>query len=220
MKIDNRLKIIANYIHDYSYVMDVGCDHCLLGIYLCLNNKNINVLASDINKKPLEKANENIIKYNLSTRIELIQSDGLVNINNKVDTIVISGMGALTINEIINKSINKLNNIKKIIICSNNHQELIRKNMNKNGFKIVDERIVLENNIYYQIIVFIKEKEVLSYKELNYGPILMNRHDEITKKYYKYEYKKIKKIINSIPNKYFLKKLLLIKKIRDLSKFL
>ena len=41
MNIDNRLKRIADFIPSDSYILDVGCDHALLDIYLALNRKNV-----------------------------------------------------------------------------------------------------------------------------------------------------------------------------------
>ena len=41
MKISNRLKLIASFVDDDSKVIDVGCDHALLDIFLVLNKKNI-----------------------------------------------------------------------------------------------------------------------------------------------------------------------------------
>ena len=68
MNIDNRLKRITDFIPSDSYILDVGCDHALLDIYLALNRKNVKLIASDINENPLKKAQEKdskkeIIKY-------------------------------------------------------------------------------------------------------------------------------------------------------------
>ena len=50
MKISNRLKLIASFVDDNSYVIDVGCDHALLDIFLVQTKKNIKTIASDINE--------------------------------------------------------------------------------------------------------------------------------------------------------------------------
>ena len=63
MNIDNRLKRIADFIPSDSYILDVGCDHALLDIYLALNRKNIKLIASDINENPLKKAQETNYLY-------------------------------------------------------------------------------------------------------------------------------------------------------------
>ena len=50
IKLSKRLKKIADYVSDNSSLVDIGCDHGLLDIYLVQNKNNIKVVASDINK--------------------------------------------------------------------------------------------------------------------------------------------------------------------------
>ena len=61
MKISKRLKEIAAYVEKDSYVLDVGCDHALLDIYLIRENICKKTMASDIHEGPLKKAKENSI---------------------------------------------------------------------------------------------------------------------------------------------------------------
>ena len=104
MNLDNRLKRITDFIPSDSYILDVGCDHALLDIYLALNRNNVKLIASDINENPLKIAKENIKKYNLEDEITLEKADGVSKINDEVDTVVIAGMGTSTINDIINNA--------------------------------------------------------------------------------------------------------------------
>ena len=55
--LNKRLQTISAFIEKEDIVLDIGCDHALLGIYLVLNKK-IKVIGSDINTGPLEKAKE------------------------------------------------------------------------------------------------------------------------------------------------------------------
>jgi tRNA (adenine22-N1)-methyltransferase len=114
--IRKRLLAIAELINKDDKIIDIGCDHALLDIYLCLKNKCKNVIATDINKKALDNAKRNIAKYNLDDKIKLILSDGLANIELKdSDTIIISGMGTKTILGIL-KDKQQYEQVKKIII--------------------------------------------------------------------------------------------------------
>ena len=45
IKLSKRLQTIANYIEDGNKIIDIGCDHAYLSIYLALNKKNIKVIA-------------------------------------------------------------------------------------------------------------------------------------------------------------------------------
>ena len=50
MNISNRLKTIADMIDSNYHVIDVGCDHALLDIYLTLNKKISSKLNNSFEK--------------------------------------------------------------------------------------------------------------------------------------------------------------------------
>ena len=77
MKLSKRLLTIADLI-DTKNVIDVGCDHALLDIYL--TEKQLNCRGTDISSKVLENAKNNVKKYNLEKKIPLILTNGLENI--------------------------------------------------------------------------------------------------------------------------------------------
>ena len=62
IKLSPRLETIANLVPVNSNVIDVGCDHALLDIYLYENNISNKIIASDINPNALKNAKENIKK--------------------------------------------------------------------------------------------------------------------------------------------------------------
>lgn len=220
MNLDNRLKRITDFIPSDSYILDVGCDHALLDIYLALNRNNVKLIASDINENPLKIAKENIKKYNLEDKITLEKADGVSKINDEVDTVVIAGMGTSTINDIINNDLEKLKNVKKIIISSHTSSFELRENMNKKGFKIIDEVVVFDKGKYYEIIVYSNGYEKLSKLDMEYGPIISKRKDEITKAYFNERYLKLIEIYKKIPNGNEKLKDDLNKKIKEIKKFL
>lgn len=198
MKLSKRLKTICDFIDNNSRVIDVGCDHAYLDIYLTLEKK-CNCLAIDINKNALNNAISNIKKYNLDNKIEIKLTDGIndININNN-DILVISGMGFNTIkNILINK---KLPNT--IIISSNNEVPNLRKFMHSVNYYIEDEKYIIDNKKEYIIIKFLKGKK--NYKKIDYilGPILKN-----DKEYLKSMKIKYIKILNYIPKKYYFKRM-------------
>ena len=220
MNLDNRLKRITDFIPSDSYILDVGCDHALLDIYLALNRNNVKLIASDINENPLKIAKENIKKYNLEDKIKLEKADGVSKINDEVDIVVIAGMGTSTINDIINNDLEKLKNVKKIIISSHTSSFELRENMNKKGFKIIDEAVVFDKGKYYEIIVYSNGYEKLSKLDMKYGPIISKRKDEITKAYFNERYLKLIEIYKKIPNGNEKLKDDLNKKIKEIKKFL
>ena len=51
-----RIETIAKYINNKSTVADIGTDHGYLPLYLLQNNFDVDIIAADIRKAPLEKA--------------------------------------------------------------------------------------------------------------------------------------------------------------------
>ena len=195
MKINNRLKLVGDYVDKGSIPLDIGCDHAKLSIYL-LKEKNFPfVYASDNKIGPLNQARENVNYYNLADKIELIKADGLNSLNDKIDTITITGMGGLTINKMFLENKNKLTNIKTIILSPNNFIKEVRETINKLVYYLKDEELVEESNKLYHILVFSKGNKIYSDKELYLGPILMTKNKEIIKKYYRNELSNINNLL-------------------------
>ena len=168
MKLSKRLQAVATLVDVNSRVIDVGCDHAYLDIYLTLNNGNT-CLATDINSNALSMAESNIKKYKLSDKIEIKLTDGLKNIEiHNDDNIVISGMGAYTILDILKT--NKLSDT--LIISSNNNVDFLRENVVNLGYYIDSEIFLIDKNKPYIIIKF--KKGIVKYRKIDYkfGPIL------------------------------------------------
>src|SRR5574344_2906684 len=156
-KRSKRLQAIANYIEDENKIIDIGCDHAYLSIYLALNKKNIKVIASDINQNAYNIALNNVKNEKLENIITLRLGNGLeVVTKDEIDTIIISGLGSMTIVGILKNGIDKLANVKTIIIQSNTDLYYLRKNITKLNYYIAKEETIKENGQYYTIIVFKK----------------------------------------------------------------
>ena len=202
MKISSRLERVASYVPDDSSLIDVGCDHALLDIYLYNNRNNIQIIASDINEKPLSIAKSNIKKNGLEGKIKVILNDGIKNIPSDIDTVVISGMGGILISDIL-KDKNNLKNIKNIVLAPNNDFPKVRKILWKNHFKIIKEELLTEKNITYLIIKAIPGKE----KKNNYFFGTLNSKDLEVIYYYTKLLNTNTNIIKKLPKKYFVKKI-------------
>ena len=63
--LSERLQKVSDFVLDDKIsrsIIDVGCDHALLDIYLVKTKKNVKTIASDISDGPLEYAYKNIEK--------------------------------------------------------------------------------------------------------------------------------------------------------------
>lgn len=218
ININNRLKTVASFVleSDAKFIIDVGCDHALLDIYLFQCSDKLKIVASDINEGPLLKAEENLLKYSCFNKIKLEKADGISNINDNTDTIIISGMGMENIIKILTQDKSNISNVKRLIISSNNKYEILRFKICNLGFYINKEKIIYEDGKYYIIIEFIKGNSEYTKKEFYFGPCLLKNKDKLFYEYY-LEMKNIKEqILNSIPIVYKEKRKLLIKEIKML----
>lgn len=198
----NRIKVIASLVDNDALVVDIGTDHAYLPIYLYENDITKNIVASDISSNALLFAKNNLEKHNLRGKIKLVVSDGFKNLDECFDIAIISGVGTETIKKILDNEV--LPN--KLILSSHKNVSDLREYMFKIGYKIEKEIIVYENNIYYNIIKYVKGKDNLSKYDLlvglsndiNYKKHLLNKYKEI---YEKSHDKKYLEYINIIKRK-------------------
>ena len=198
MKLSRRLEAIYLYINDCDNVLDVGCDHAYLDIYLALNRKNKIIIASDISENVIKSAIGNIKKYKLEDKIKVYCTNGTNDIKDEYNTVVISGMGSHTILNILKSS--KI--VDKLIISSNNNWDVIRTEISQLGYFLVEEKLVDESNKLYSIMLFNKGYKNLSRKEKMIGKYSVNNRDL----YHKY-YLDIKNTYSKIPISKVLKKI-------------
>lgn len=203
--INKKLKAIASFINTQDTVVDIGCDHAYLAIYLKENKLCKNVYASDINENALNIAKHNIKEHNLD--IETILSDGFKSIHNpNIDTAVISGMGTNSILDIIGYA---PQNINKYILCSHNNLDILRKKLYEHKLYIESEIAIYEHKKYYVIMLVTKNYQKENRLSLKYG-----RSND--KKYLSYLLKKEQEVLNRIPKRKIKKRLKHLKNTWDL----
>lgn len=200
MRLSKRLKTIADMVDDNYRVIDVGCDHGLLDIYLTMND--IECVAIDNKESVLKYSRKNINEYGLSDKIKILHNDGLENINiNNNDLIILAGLGTNTILNVI-----KNKNVGQMIVQSNDDVYNLRLNLLNQGYKIIDEKIVYEKK-YYVIIKWVKGKAKYNQAKLKYGPLLLKEKSKEFVNYLKDRKKYLEDLLNTIPNKFMIRKL-------------
>ena len=220
-KLSKRLEVVANFIEDNSKIIDIGCDHGLLSIYLAKKYKNINIIASDANKNALSSAIKNIKESKLKDRIQTRLGSGLdVVTPEEIDTIVIAGMGSNTIVGILKYSRDKLVNVNNIIVQSNTDLYFLRKNITSIGYYIEDEVLVEDKGIIYTVIKFTKGKKKYNYKQLYLGPILLDKKDKLFTLKNEKELKTLKMINKNITKGHYLYRIKIRRNIKVLNEIL
>lgn len=149
-KPDPRLFAAAELVRG-DFITDVGTDHAILPVYLCLSGKISRAIASDINRAPLERAKKNIAENGLSDKIEPVLTAGLCGLDDRSPTdIVIAGMGGIMIKDIISPS--ELAKKAHLILQPMTHAHILRGYLVGNGFDICEERLARADGRVYVII--------------------------------------------------------------------
>lgn len=151
-KLSARLLAAAELVRNNSYVADVGTDHAYLPIYLCLGGRARGAVASDINEGPVERAKANISAYGLEDKITVLHTDGLYKIDILFpDDVIICGMGGELIAEIISGAEWLKERHTRLILQPMTQADKLRGYLDREGYSIIEERLVKEDKIY-QII--------------------------------------------------------------------
>lgn len=150
MDLGKRLTKVANLVQPVPVMADVGCDHGYLSIYLAEQKRCQRIIAMDINKGPLQKAEENIRKFGYDGYIETRLSNGLNELKYKeADGYVCAGMGGPLALQIMWNDRDKVREMKQIILQPQSELWLVRRTLKQWGFVIEKEDVEFEDGKYY-----------------------------------------------------------------------
>ena len=198
MKLSKRLEAIASCVDKGVILADIGSDHAYIPCALALRNQIKHAYACDVSQGPLKHALDNIMYYEVDEIVETRLCNGLTQLQDDVEEIIIAGMGFDTIQMILEQSFEKLSNYRKIIVQSNTNVNELRKWISDHHFHILDEKIVYET-FYYQIICFNCEYgETLSEEACEYGVML--DQDPLFPDYLRYRLKQVEEVLSHLPD--------------------
>ncbi len=150
--LSERLSLIYSLVPENSCVCDVGTDHGYLPTALCLNGKMKSVTATDIGKKPLENARENIRKLG-ADGVKLILCDGLDGVGRDLaDVVIIAGMGGEVISGIMSRCAFANDSTVTFILQPMTSADKLREFLYGNGFFIETEIPIKENGKIYSVM--------------------------------------------------------------------
>jgi tRNA (adenine22-N1)-methyltransferase len=137
--------------------IDVGTDHAKLPMYLVSECGFSHVTATDINEGPCHTARANISLAGayFKDRIDVIKTDGLCGLDTLCpDRIIIAGMGGelivgiLSAAEFVRKEKEKI----KFVLQPQSKEQILRRYLYENGYRILDEKRCLDAGKYYCVI--------------------------------------------------------------------
>ena len=177
---------------------DIGADHGKLMIALFEGGIVTHGYAVENKKGPYNRLLKALQERNLEDDIVPLFSDGIKDLPENVHTVIIAGMGGNNIIDILKKHPNKTNQINTLIIDAHTAIPKVRREISNMGFVIADEKMVREDNIFYEIIKFIRaDKAVYGDKDIEFGPILRNEKSATFKEKYESRITEINKLLNN-----------------------
>jgi len=142
IRLDERLYKIATLV-DFGRVADVGCDHGKLGYYLLETDRASAVIATDISRESLKKAEELAYSEGVSELMQTRLCDGLDAVKSgEVDSVVIAGLGGDVISGIMARAAAQGKRFKHFILSPNTHQEKVRAQIAEQGHRIVFDSVI------------------------------------------------------------------------------
>lgn len=193
MQLSLRLSAIGAMVSEGNRLVDVGCDHGYLPVYLVQTGKIPCAIAMDVGKGPLARAQEHIMQYGLSQYIECRLSDGLDELSpGEGDTLVLAGMGGPLMEKILTRGRRVRDSFQELILQPQSDVPHFRRYLYEEGYAIVEENMVLDANKFYPMMRAVKQTgkdggqavlEPLTHEEAAFGRLLLQERHPLLKKY-------------------------------------
>ena len=196
MQLSLRLSAIADLVTEGNRLVDVGCDHGYLPVYLIQQKKIPSAIAMDVRKGPLSRAKEHIRQYGLEEYIQARLSDGLENLKaGEGDTLVIAGMGGPLMERILTDGQSVRDSFSEMILQPQSDIPHFRRFIQSQGFQIVEEKMVEEEGKFYPMMRVVRTcpegdgnenlvSEAAPYTlEEAFGKFLLKEHNPVLYRY-------------------------------------
>lgn len=191
--LSKRLQALACMVTPGRRVVDVGCDHGFVSIYLVQRGISPQVLAMDVRTGPLSRAEEHIAEAGLGEYIETRLSDGLLAYQEgEADSLICAGMGGRLMMKILTESRDKARGLQELILQPQSELPAFRRFLREEGYQLLDENIIWEEGKYYflmkvryggkdsQTVQANETEQVLADK---FGALLLQRRSPVLKQY-------------------------------------
>lgn len=198
IKLNERLLTAVQFVREGSRLADIGTDHGYLPIFLILEGRIAFAIAADINRGPLDKADENIHKYALDGKIKTVLCDGLRSIDkDEVDDVAIFGMGGELIVKILDEAPWLKDAAKRLILQPMTHPEKLRKYLADNGYRIIGEAISFDRGKIYQTICAEYDGIIRKFDDITllYGEYILKNGGELLSEQMEIDSKKLSRKI-------------------------
>lgn len=200
MELSKRLETITKYVPKNSITADIGTDHGYIPVYLIKNGISKRVIGSDISPGSLEKIRDYVIETDTQNEIDIRLGDGIQVLKPyEVDTVVIAGMGGILMTDILEENRKLRDSFVRYVLQPMVGVKELREYLYNNGFKIVAEDLLFEEEKYYEVIVVEKglerKMEAIDF-DISLG--LREKNHPVLRDYINYKIEKNMVIINNL----------------------
>ncbi|SMF88496.1 tRNA (adenine22-N1)-methyltransferase [Paenibacillus uliginis N3/975] len=158
MKLSNRLQLILDHIPPRSRLADIGSDHALLPTAAVQSGICVSAVAGEVNAGPYQAAVKQVREAGLTETITVRRGDGLEVLEpGEVDVITIAGMGGGLIASILDRGMDKLSSVSRLVLQPNVGEDTLRKWLLEHGWLLINEYILEEDGKIYEVLIAIPE---------------------------------------------------------------
>ena len=200
-ELSQRLTVVGDAVPKGARLADIGSDHAYLPVALMLVEKISYAVCGEVVAGPFRSAQKQVAKSGLTEKIAVRLADGLEAIKrtDEINAITIAGMGGTLIANILEngKTQGQLTGKERLILQPNVGEANVRLWLQKEGYQIVGENILAENDKIYEVIVAEKteQQQELSEKEVFFGPYLLAEKNNVFLKKWRQEQQALKKVL-------------------------
>ncbi len=179
--LSQRLSIALTFLSDSKVLADIGTDHGYFPIEAVRTGRVERAFATDNKQKPLDNALANIEKAQLTDKIKTVLMDGIVGLDDSVDTLSLLGMGGDLIVTILANG--ELDTVKRLILGPHSKADKVRLFLQTHQYVIEDETFFEEKGTFYHLMTAVKGPMTLSVPEMKYGRINLQRKNPVLKRH-------------------------------------
>ncbi|RFU61866.1 tRNA (adenine(22)-N(1))-methyltransferase TrmK [Bacillus sp. V59.32b] len=173
-KLSRRLERVAAHITKDCVLADIGSDHAYLPCYAVLKGLAVQAIAGEVAEGPFQSAKQQVVQANLQDVIDVRKGDGLKVLKPEEATcITIAGMGGTLISTILDKGKDKLSRVSRLILQPNVGAFTIRTWLIENGWELIEEEILEEDDKIYEILIAEKGEPLRPYSENRVADMLL-----------------------------------------------
>ncbi|TCD46527.1 tRNA (adenine-N(1))-methyltransferase [Streptococcus sp. X16XC17] len=221
-KLSQRLEVVANFVPKGARLVDVGSDHAYLPLFLVEKNWLDFAIAGEVVQAPYQSAKANVAAADQSDKIQVRLANGLaaVEVEDRITVVTIAGMGGRLIAEILATGKDKLLGVERLILQPNNREDDVRIWLQENGYQLVAENILEENDKLYEILVAESGPMSLSLTDLRFGPFLRQEASPVFRKKWLKEADKLSYALSQVPEHHEKERAAISQKIQDIKEVL